>query len=106
MSSKSSTFKNSIEETGRFGSLLNSSRKRRHFQIEEEDKEYANELKEANIKKDELIADLKAKIDKFEEERLDFLEDKNKLAILYDLRVIDSNGDPLPFNPNDEEEIS
>ena len=35
--------------------------------MKDEDKEYANELKEANSRKDELIAYLKAKIDKFEE---------------------------------------
>ena len=52
--------------------------------------------------KDDIIADLKMKISKFEEQRLMYLEHRVKLAKLYDFGIIDSAGEPLIADPPDE----
>ena len=44
-------------------------------------------------------------IQKFELERWEFIKDQEKLARLYELGVIDSKGEPVPFNPSDEDDI-
>ena len=51
--------------------------------------------------KDKIIDDLSKQIRKFEEEKLNYHESQDKLEILYTFGIIDSNGYPLEFNPED-----
>ena len=71
----------------------------------EETKETAevSRLRRSDKEKEKLIDDLKEKIVNFEYERLEYLNDRSKLAKLYDLGLIDSVGDPLPANPDDDQ---
>ena len=64
---------------------------------EEEEKEVVEvrKLKQSNKDKDELISELKKKLISFKNERLSMLEDREKLAKLYELGLIDDAGDPL-----------
>ena len=82
-----------LEESGRFGKLLRNPRKRKYQEIEE-DKVDENiiSLKKMNIQKDQTIEELKGMISKFEHERLELMEDQDKLAKLYQMGVIDSKG--------------
>ena len=61
-------------------------------------------LKRANREKDELIKMLKGKIVGFESEKLEFLDDRSKLAKLFELGLIDSEGDPIYVEHPDERE--
>ena len=64
---------------------------------EEEEKEVVEvrKLKQSNKDKDELISELKKELISFKNERLSMLEDREKLAKLYELGLIDDAGDPL-----------
>ena len=54
--------------------------------------------------KDTLISDLKRKIVMFESEKLELLDDRAKLAKLYDMGLINSAGDPILVEvPEDDE---
>ena len=60
-------------------------------------------LRRSNNEKDNLISELKRKVVLFESEKLEFLDDRAKLAKLYDLGIIDSAGEPLYVDPPDDE---
>ena len=55
-----------------------------------------------SIEKDDIIADLKMKISKFEEEKLMHLDNRGKITKIYDFGIIDSAGEPLIDDPPDE----
>ena len=63
-----------------------------------------SKLRQSNKDKDELINTLKKKLISFEDEKLSLLEDRGKLAKLYDLGLIDSAGEPLYVEPPDLED--
>ena len=44
-------------------------------------------------------------ISKFEHERLELMENQDKLAKLYQMGVIDSKGDPLPFQEDSNDDM-
>ena len=67
----------------------------------ERDAQKNNLLAIKKAKKNKIIDDLSKQIRKFEEEKLDYHESQDKLAKFYTLGIIDSNGDPLEFNPED-----
>ena len=71
----------------------------------EEKKEPAAESKliRTNKENEKLIDDLKWKIVNFENEILGYLDDRSKLARLYDMGIIDSAGDPIIPNPDDDQ---
>ena len=72
---------------------------------EEENKSFEiHSLKRNNKEKDELINELKTKIVSFESEKLMMLDDRAKLAKLYDMGLIDSAGDPILVDPKDFDE--
>ena len=64
---------------------------------EEEEKEVVEvrKLKQSNKDKDKLISELKKELISFKNERLSMLEDREKLAKLYEFGLIDDAGDPL-----------
>ena len=64
------------------------------------------EIKEKMMQKQKIIDELKLKVDKFEQERIRLFEDQAKLSKLYEMGCIDSNGDPLPNIPEDNDEMS
>ena len=51
--------------------------------------------------KQNVIDDLISKVSQFESERIKLLEDQYKLAKLYEMRVNDYHGDPLPFDKSE-----
>ena len=68
--------------------------------MEEEDKiEHGNKNLEKRVKN--VIDDLISKVNQFESERIKLLEDQSKLAKLYEMRVIDYHGNPLPFDQSE-----
>ena len=71
---------------------------------EEKEKDFTktSELLKASNEKDKLILELKRKIQQFESEKLELLDDREKLAKLYELGLIDSAGEPLYVDPPDD----
>ena len=57
------------------------------------------------MQKDKTIEELKDLVNKFKNERLGFVEDQKKLSKLYEMGVIDSQGDLIPFLPEVEDEM-
>ena len=73
----------------------------------EEDKE---QFRFSNLKKElwdkvKLIESLKDQVERYEKERAELMSDQDKLVKLYDMDIIDCKGDPLPFNPNDNDDM-
>ena len=88
---------------GRFSQLLRPSRKETENSKEEsKSSTYIGQLKKINKEKDQLISSLKQKILHFENEKIEYLDDRSKLARLYDIGLIDSAGDPLLADPPDD----
>ena len=104
MSSKSlSTFRN-IGEKGRFGKLLAPGRKRKFWEIERDDKcNLVHSLENQLEKRDKAIKKMEKQIKEFEAEKIVYFETQEKLDKLYQLGVIGSGGDYIPFNPDEEE---
>ena len=91
---------------GRFSNLLKQS-KQEPESSEEEVKSSVDigRLRKQSKEKDQIIGSLKMKISDFEDERLLYLEDKTKLAKLFDMGLIDSAGEPIYVDPpNDSNE--
>ena len=67
----------------------------------EEEKSYfeVSKWKKSDNEKKKLIGNLKKKIIDFENEKLEYLNGRAKLVKLFDLGLIDSSGDPLPYHP-------
>ena len=85
---------------------MGTSRKRKFNEIEEnKNDEKVELLSKQNKQKEQTIEKLKEMIQKFELERLELIEDQDKLARLYELGVIDSKGESVPFNPSDEDDM-
>ena len=63
-------------------------------------------LEKINREKDSLISDLKRKILTFENEKLELLDDRAKLARLYEMGLIDSSGDPILVEPPEDDEAA
>ena len=72
----------------------------------EEEKESINstQLHLLNKENEDIIDNLKKKIEEFEDEKLDYLDNRSKLAKLYDLGVIDSAGNVILANLKNEQE--
>ena len=70
----------------------------------EEEKSYSevSRLRKYDKDKEELIGNLKKKIIDFENEKFEYLNDRAKLAKLFDLGLIDSSGDPILAHPDDD----
>ena len=63
-------------------------------------------LTKDNALMDQKIFNLLSKIKEFEKQNLKMIENENKFAKLYELGIIDSNHDYVPFHPNEGEDIS
>ena len=68
--------------------------------------ENVNKLTKENDIMDKKVVELSAKIREFERQKLKHIENENKLANLYELGVIDSAGDFIPFHPNEGDDMS
>ena len=100
-----STIEIHIESRGRFSQLLKQPWKNT-VSSKEEEKEFINftQLQRLNKKKDDIIDNLKKNIEEFKDEKLDYLDDRSKLAQLYDLGVIESAGNVILANLKDDQE--
>ena len=58
-----------------------------------------------NEQKDQTIENIKGMIENFQQEKLNYAEDMDKLAKLYDMKIIDSKGDTIPFQPDLEDDM-
>ena len=56
--------------------------------------------------KDAIIDDLKRKIVRFESDHLKLLDDRSKLARLFEMGLIDSAGDPILVEPQEDNETT
>ena len=94
-------------QNGRFSQLLRPSRKRRRQDFEEETKEiHDKSLESAEIEKDKAIDKSKEQIAKFESLKMKYLENEDKLHKLFNMGVIDSQGEYIPYRPGDEDEMN
>ena len=86
--------------------LLKNPRKRKHPGFEEEKDEIGlQSVKNSNQEKDKTILQLKKLIDKFESEKLGFIEDQEKLEMLYRMEIIDNKGNSLLLDPPFEDDM-
>ena len=44
-------------------------------------------------------------IEKFQQEKLNYAEDMDKLAKLYEMGIIDNKGDPIPFQSDLQDDM-
>ena len=94
-----------IGSRGRFSQLLKPSRtETKSYKEEEKSPTNFGDLKRLNNQKDNLIRDLQKKIEDFENEKLEYLDDRSKLAQLYDMGIIDSSGNFILSDPPDDRE--
>jgi ABC-type transport system involved in cytochrome bd biosynthesis fused ATPase/permease subunit len=81
---------------GKFHHLVKNSRKRRYAKIEKDQKEQEFEdLKIANEEQQNAIQELKDKVLKFEDVSLRYEENSEKLGKLFELGIIDADGNPI-----------
>ena len=73
----------------------------------EGDKEqfHSSNLKKELGDKVKLIESLKDQIKRYEKEIVKFMSDQDNLIKLYNMSIIDYMGHPLPFNPNDNDDM-
>ena len=62
-------------------------------------------MKEEIIKKHKMIIDLQSQVEKFERDKILYLEDQIKLEKLYKLGIIDSSEDPIPYRQDEYEDM-
>ena len=99
-------FKNLKGQSERFSQLLRPSRKRKREDVEEENKERLIEgFESAQLEKDKAIEKLKEQITNFEKLKMKYLENEDKLQKLFDMGVIDNEGEYIPYKPDDEDEM-
>ena len=97
---------NSLEQKGRFSHSIKTGRKRKWHEIEEDkDDGRIVRLRKENEAKDEAVHNLKIKLQEFEQQREELLENQDKLARLYEMRIIDSKGDYIPYKPEDNDKM-
>ena len=81
-------------DKGKFHHLVSSYRKRKLHEMESDvNKEEYKELKDKSLKDAETIKELKEKLNEFQDLALDNAENIGKLARLFDLGVIDKDGE-------------
>ena len=91
---------NNAGSRGKFSQLLKVPKKEIETSKDEEEKSSSIlQLKKENWEKDSIIKNLKNQVREFEIERLDLLDERAKLAKLYDMGLIDSAGDPILVEP-------
>jgi uncharacterized protein (DUF342 family) len=73
---------------------------------QEEDKEEFKQLKNINEKNEEIIGDLKKKLQDFEDVQIESERNSVKLAKLYELGVVNSTGDYIGGQQLEEEDMS
>ena len=90
-------------QSGRFSQLLRSGRKRKHEEVKEEEKKILTKgIKSVKLEKDKAIEQLKEQIEKFESLKMKYLDNEDKLHKLYEMGVIDNDGEYIPYKPDDE----
>jgi demethoxyubiquinone hydroxylase (CLK1/Coq7/Cat5 family) len=78
---------------------VKSSRKRRFDKMEEDkNKDEIKDLKELSDKKEEEIVKLEREIQAFRDQELDHQDNAEKLHRLYQLGIIDKDGEPVDQN--------
>ena len=84
---------------GRFSNLLKQSKQEPESSEEVKNSVDIGRLRKQSKEKDQIIYSLKMKISDFEDERQLNLEDRSKLAKLFDMGLIDSAGEPIYVDP-------
>jgi hypothetical protein len=95
-----------IGEKGKFHSLVSGFRKRKREKMEksEKEKEY-DDLKELKKKNKKAIEDLKRKLSEFEGLQLECEENNSKLSKLFELGVVNANGDYIGDKDDAEDDM-
>ena len=55
--------------------------------------------------KEEAVKNLKKQLQEIEEQRKELLESQDKLARLFEMGIIDSRGDYIPYKPDDSDKM-
>ena len=79
-------------------------RRRKDFE-EEKHQRTIEEFEKINKEKIKAIDELKEQIEKFESLKVKFIEDEDKLHRLYEMGIIDSAGDFIPYKSDDETDM-
>ena len=96
-----------IEEKGKFGRLLAPGRKIKYWEMERDDKEKSLvTLQKLNEQKDKAISKMEQQLKDYELQKLDLIDSEEKLAKLYHMGIIDSNGEYLGGIQNDPDNMS
>ena len=62
-------------------------------------------IQKISDQKDKTISDLRSRIYEFEDQIQALLEDQDKLTRLYEMRIIDDNGEYIPTKENENDEM-
>ena len=92
-----------VGDKGKFGKLLAPGQIRKAWEISRDhDMQTRNRLEKDNKLKERIIEELKEEVKEFEQQKFQFLKSEEKLAKLYTVGLIDSNGDVIPVTPLDD----
>lgn len=74
--------------------------------VEDENKEiHDKELESVQLEKDKVIDKLSEQIAKFENLKMKYLANDDKLQKLYDMGIIDNQGEYIHYKPGEEDEM-
>ena len=87
--------------------MIKTGRKRKWHEIEEDkdDGRIDRLREEENEAKVEAVHNLKMKLQEFEQQSVELLENQDKLARLYEIGIIDSKGDYIIYKPEDNDKM-
>ena len=95
-------FKGKVEDLVNYLNQVESVNVKRFFL---ENKERLSEgLESAKLEKEKAIEKLKEQKAMFENVKIKYIEDEDKLHKLFDMGIIDNEGEYIPYRPGDEEE--
>ena len=72
------------------------------IEVEKEEMKNCEEMDKLVKSKQDIIDGLKSKVEQFEDERIRLLGDQSKLAKLYEMGLIDNQGDPILIEPPED----
>ena len=72
------------------------------IEVDKEEMKNCEEMDKLVKSKQDIIDGLKSKVEQFEDERIRLLGDQSKLAKLYEMGLIDNQGDPILIEPPED----
>ena len=72
------------------------------IEVDKEERKNYEEMDKLVKSKQDIIDGLKSKVEQFENEQIRLLGDQSKLAKLYEMGLIDNQGDPILIDPPED----